>query len=470
MACKDQVPEFGPPLCTPSVFRKGPEFRDWLLTKLLNAEFNCHKAPDFLKLARRTHSQLFLHLIEDIANTMDDFDHPTLGKGSFAQSFEAASLIKSPRRQRRKTFSSIFNRKETFPVTQPKKKTSETTAPSKSSSYHKLRMRSSNSTSRMNLPPIMVGSTPDLSIIAEQSARSYTDSPDESKSAENTLTKGHKIRRRFTFTRSKSPKSGTRRNSEAITPSAEFSSSLFRRRKASTPTSKAVTLLSKRDSSDDSSINWSIPSDLPGVIEGRLDRGSMENMFADPEEIRARCRSTPTIAERRESESSIETGEMRVSHNGPITADIGVQVGSNDLIFQFPDIYPSPYDLFQYGPNRSPPETRSVPQSPYSQRGSRRTGAPRAVSWGKSPTGNGDVARVIDPRFSRRTARIASSPQLNATTSRTNGHFTEIPRKETERRVMKATSLESVSTDLDDVCGEEYDHWKITCTFHGSRI
>jgi hypothetical protein len=178
----------------------------------------------------------------------------------------------------------------------------------------------------------------------------------------------------------------------------------------------------------------------------------MENMFADPEEIRARCRSTPTIAERRESESSIETGEMRVSHNGPITADIGVQVGSNDLIFQFPDIYPSPYDLFQYGPNRSPPETRSVPQSPYSQRGSRRTGAPRAVSWGKSPTGNGDVARVIDPRFSRRTARIASSPQLNATTSRTNGHFTEIPRKETERRVMKATSLESVSTDLDDVC------------------
>lgn len=51
MTCKDQVPEFGPPLCSPSIFRKGPEFRDWLLTKLLNAEFNCHKAPDFLKLA-----------------------------------------------------------------------------------------------------------------------------------------------------------------------------------------------------------------------------------------------------------------------------------------------------------------------------------------------------------------------------------------------------------------------------------
>ena len=51
IASKDHVPEFGPPLGSPSVFKKGPEFRDWLLTKLLNAEFNCHKAPDFLKLA-----------------------------------------------------------------------------------------------------------------------------------------------------------------------------------------------------------------------------------------------------------------------------------------------------------------------------------------------------------------------------------------------------------------------------------
>ena len=47
---KDRVPEFGPPLRLPAVFKKGPEFRDWLLTKLLNAELNCHKAPHFLKL------------------------------------------------------------------------------------------------------------------------------------------------------------------------------------------------------------------------------------------------------------------------------------------------------------------------------------------------------------------------------------------------------------------------------------
>lgn len=72
MACKDHVPDFGPPLCTPSIFRKGPEFRDWLITKLLNAEFNCHKAPDFLKLAvRAMYTNFLLH-----AKTLGaNFDH-----------------------------------------------------------------------------------------------------------------------------------------------------------------------------------------------------------------------------------------------------------------------------------------------------------------------------------------------------------------------------------------------------------
>lgn len=33
----------------------------------------------FFFTQRRTHSQLFLHLIEDIANTMDDVDYPVKG-------------------------------------------------------------------------------------------------------------------------------------------------------------------------------------------------------------------------------------------------------------------------------------------------------------------------------------------------------------------------------------------------------
>ena len=157
-----------------------------------------------------------------------------------------------------------------------------------------------------------------------QSSHLFTDSPDEANSAENTLTKSNKVKQRFTFTRTKSHKSGQQRNSEAVTLSGEFSSNLFRRHIESTPSTKAVTLLSKRDSSDESSINWSIPPDLPGIVEGKMDQGSIKNMFADVEEMRARCRSTPTITERRGSESSVETAEMRVLHGGKITVDVGV--------------------------------------------------------------------------------------------------------------------------------------------------
>lgn len=51
VAAKDQVPDFTPPLPTPAVFAKGNDFKEWLLTKILNAESQCHKAPDFRRLA-----------------------------------------------------------------------------------------------------------------------------------------------------------------------------------------------------------------------------------------------------------------------------------------------------------------------------------------------------------------------------------------------------------------------------------
>ena len=159
----------------------------------------------------------------------------------------------------------------------------------------------------------------------------------------------------------------------------------------------------------------------------------MENMFAEVEELRARCQSTPTIAERRESISSVDTEEMRVPHNGPIMVNVGVQVDTADPIFQFPSAFPgSHYGFYHSGSNRSPPETRSVPQSPYSLGRNRRSGAPRVVSWGVSSMGNGDVMRPLDQRLdgtsSRRTAHIGSSPQLN--TGRTNGHFTDTQKRD----------------------------------------
>ena len=274
-----------------------------------------------------------------------------------------------------------------------------------------------------------------MSFYCRQSSHSYSGSPDEAKYDESSQTKGQKLKRRFTFTRGKSPsKTGSRRASEAVATSADFSSVIFHRRKASTPTPKAVILLSKRDSSDDSSLNWSIPSDLPGVVDGRVDRGSMENMFADAEEIRSRCRSTPTIAERRESESSIAISEMQMSQNGPITtAEVAVQVNSHEPIFQFPDILPrtsmSHHDLLRTAANGSPPQSHSVPQSPYANRGliSQRpmSNVHRTVSGGRR---NGELTEqkiASSNRGQRRTVYVEPSSH--------NGHHfnsVEVPRKE----------------------------------------
>ncbi|NXQ85418.1 RPGP1 protein, partial [Nyctibius grandis] len=50
VTARDDVPFFGPPLPDPAVFRKGPEFQEFLLTKLINAEYACYRAEKFAKL------------------------------------------------------------------------------------------------------------------------------------------------------------------------------------------------------------------------------------------------------------------------------------------------------------------------------------------------------------------------------------------------------------------------------------
>ncbi|XP_070338687.1 rap1 GTPase-activating protein 2 isoform X12 [Equus asinus] len=60
VTAREDVPAFGPPLPSPPVFQKGPEFREFLLTKLTNAENACCKSDKFAKLERairvRSHS------------------------------------------------------------------------------------------------------------------------------------------------------------------------------------------------------------------------------------------------------------------------------------------------------------------------------------------------------------------------------------------------------------------------------
>ncbi|NXD98816.1 RPGP1 protein, partial [Chaetorhynchus papuensis] len=53
VTARDDVPFFGPPLPDPAVFRKGPEFQEFLLTKLINAEYACYRAEKFAKLEVR---------------------------------------------------------------------------------------------------------------------------------------------------------------------------------------------------------------------------------------------------------------------------------------------------------------------------------------------------------------------------------------------------------------------------------
>ncbi|XP_076848052.1 rap1 GTPase-activating protein 1 isoform X3 [Brachyhypopomus gauderio] len=66
VTARDDVPFFGPALPDPAVFRKGPEFQEFLFTKLINAEYACYKAEKFAKLEERTRAALLETLYEEL--------------------------------------------------------------------------------------------------------------------------------------------------------------------------------------------------------------------------------------------------------------------------------------------------------------------------------------------------------------------------------------------------------------------
>ncbi|XP_078467398.1 LOW QUALITY PROTEIN: rap1 GTPase-activating protein 1 [Lampetra planeri] len=67
ITARDDVPEFKPPLPNPPIFKKGEEFREFLLTKLINAEHACYRADKFAKLEERTRAALLETLHEELA-------------------------------------------------------------------------------------------------------------------------------------------------------------------------------------------------------------------------------------------------------------------------------------------------------------------------------------------------------------------------------------------------------------------
>ncbi|XP_068018882.1 rap1 GTPase-activating protein 1 isoform X2 [Melanerpes formicivorus] len=109
VTARDDVPFFGPPLPDPAVFRKGPEFQEFLLTKLINAEYACYKAEKFAKLEERTRAALLETLHEELQARSQamlglgpDDDRPDNGSAApgFFESFKSL-LVPGSRRGRR---------------------------------------------------------------------------------------------------------------------------------------------------------------------------------------------------------------------------------------------------------------------------------------------------------------------------------------------------------------------------------
>ncbi|KAK4873893.1 hypothetical protein RN001_013253, partial [Aquatica leii] len=73
VTARDDVPFFGPTLPIPAVFRHGPEFKEFLLTKLINAENACYKADKFAKLELRTRTSLLQSLTDDLREKTNEF-------------------------------------------------------------------------------------------------------------------------------------------------------------------------------------------------------------------------------------------------------------------------------------------------------------------------------------------------------------------------------------------------------------
>ncbi|XP_048480994.1 rap1 GTPase-activating protein 1 isoform X7 [Plutella xylostella] len=71
------VPFFGPTLPQPPIFKKGRELKEFLLTKLINAENACYKAEKFAQLELRTRASLLQNLAEELKGKTMEF----LGSG-----------------------------------------------------------------------------------------------------------------------------------------------------------------------------------------------------------------------------------------------------------------------------------------------------------------------------------------------------------------------------------------------------
>merc|ERR1711892_1611045 len=92
---RSDVPYFGPSLPSPPVFKRGPEFKEWILNKLISAETACYKAERFSKLKQRTQATLLTNLVEDLTRKTDEFMDCSEGENLAKMEKVETSFIKS---------------------------------------------------------------------------------------------------------------------------------------------------------------------------------------------------------------------------------------------------------------------------------------------------------------------------------------------------------------------------------------
>ncbi|CAB3403741.1 unnamed protein product [Caenorhabditis bovis] len=100
VAARDDVPFFGPTLPSPSIFKRGQDFRNFILTKLINAENAAYKSSKFAKLAERTRSSLLEVLFSTLRERAEFYATPLLesatsGGGASPPSHASGGLLSS---------------------------------------------------------------------------------------------------------------------------------------------------------------------------------------------------------------------------------------------------------------------------------------------------------------------------------------------------------------------------------------
>jgi hypothetical protein len=305
VAAKEEVPDFAPPLPTPAVFSRGIDFREWLLTKILNAEAKCYEAPAFRKLSMRTRSQLFIHLLRELSGSKEITENlPKTSDKRKSLGYEMIDQVTESPRRRRMTLSGFFP---------PRRKISG--GPGNLSPKLSKHKKSSLTTS-----------TPDLSIIGEEPpinhSRNHMMIIKES-TAKRRFTLRGKASRKNKTSISENPESNHHHGNKKHHPQYDEHSE----RSSMTDTTSLAT-----------SLNWSVPSDLPGVVTQMSNQMTGKSSLEDITfSLYGGSSSNPNITDSA-TPSTVYDAVSSPGSGGPRTCDVAIQVDQhrNRQLFTFP--------------------------------------------------------------------------------------------------------------------------------------